>query len=109
MLLFISSGSFAMSAGASLTWSNASSNAYHLFSLLYNSTSSQAWQDGVSKATGNAGTQNADGITIGARFDGGAQWWNGDIATVAIADPSHDTTARQAVEAALDNYWDTIP
>jgi hypothetical protein len=81
---------------------------FNLVATLINGASTEMWINGASLGTSNAGTQNADGLTIGARFDGAAQWWDGDIATVAIADPSHDTTARQAVEAALGSYW-SIP
>jgi hypothetical protein len=97
-------------AGALLSGANGWQDAtFYQFSALFNSTSSELWRNGVSLVSGNAGAQNAAGMRIGSRFDGTAIYWQGDIATIIIADPSHDDTERGVVEAALDDYWSIIP
>jgi hypothetical protein len=96
-------------AGASLNYATTVDGNFNLAAALINGASTEMWINGTSIGTGNPGAHNPDGLTIGARFDGAAQWWHGDLATIAIADPNHDTTAREATQTALDDYWDMIP
>lgn len=95
---------WAMFAGTLVAGSATDSN-WHIFTFLSSGGSSQLWKDGTSDATGNAGAANLDGITIGGSFAASSNRWDGDITTLIIADPSHDTSTRQAVEAALNSYW----
>jgi hypothetical protein len=101
---FFHSGSKWIFAGASLAGSATNTN-WLIWSALFSGASSQLWINGTSNASGNAGNLNPTGITIGANVNSG-QFWLGDIATVTVADPNNDTTARQAVEATLGAYWD---
>jgi len=76
----------------------------NLWSSLYNGVSSQFWINGTSQASGNAGAHNADGLTIGARFDGTTPW-DGDIMSVIIIDPSLSDAQRVAMQNAMNAYW----
>jgi hypothetical protein len=97
---------FRFYANSNLLSGTANTN-WNIWTGLANGVSGEFWINGVSQQAGNAGAFNPAGITIGASA-GGTSGWIGDIATIAIAE-NHDTTARQAVEAALDDYWSIVP
>lgn len=90
-------------SGSSLSLGPTDTN-WNLFGILFNNLSGATWRNGVSVASGAIGTSNADGITVGASSTG-AQWWDGDIASIVIADPSHTTPQREAAQTAINNYW----
>lgn len=93
-------------AGSAVVWTTAANTNWGIWTALFNTTASELWINGTSQgAAASAGTHNADGITIGARFDGAAFWWNGDIATVVVADPNHDDTQRATVRTAINDYY----
>lgn len=94
---------WALYAGATLE-GGASDDATHLFTMLFNAASSVLWVDGVQNAAGDAGTQNADGITIGAQ-NLTTKFWSGYIGTVAVFDSALSTGDRQVAEAALMDYY----
>lgn len=77
---------------------------FNVWSILFNGASSQFWLNGISEGLGNAGTNNADGITIGAHYNGAFPLL-GNIAMIAIADPSHDNTERGAMQTAINSFW----
>jgi hypothetical protein len=98
---------WAIFAGAEIFGGVTDSNC-NLWAVLFNGASSQLWINGSSEAAGNAGAENPDGITIAANFNA-TLFWDGDIAAIAIADPSHDDTERGAMETAVNDYWSIIP
>lgn len=97
-----------LNAGTAFNGTLASNNDFGIWAVLFNGASSQFWINAVSQGTGNAGAHNADGITIGA-YSAGSNGWIGDIAMVAIADPSHDNTERAAMETAVSDFYNEVP
>lgn len=83
---------------------NADAN-IHYFSAYANGASSQLFVDGASSATGNSGTHNLTGITIGARFDGAAAWWSGHIMESLTYSGALSSANRQSIEAYLADKW----
>lgn len=76
----------------------------NVWAALFNGVSSEFWINSVSKGIGNVGASTMTGIAIG-RTSSNTNPWIGDIASVVIADPSHSTAERQAVQTAINNYW----
>jgi hypothetical protein len=95
---------FALYAGSWLSGS-ATDSSMHLFVAVFDSASSLLRIDGSDDASGNPGSDNADGITVGARFSG-SDWFKGDILVPAIiADPALSAADRAALETAINAYW----
>jgi len=89
--------------GATLVGSG-SDALWNIWSALFNGASSQFWHNGVSEASGNAGAQNADGLTVGDSFNDLGRWW-GDIVSVIICDPSLSDAQRVAMQVQMNSYW----
>jgi hypothetical protein len=80
-------------------------NEWILRTALFDGASSEMRWNGSVVASGDAGSQNANGITIGASRDGSANL-DGDIAIPAIiADPALSAADRAALETAVNAYW----
>jgi hypothetical protein len=95
---------WAIYAGSFLNGNIADSD-WNLWSVLFGGVSSQFWLNQSSEASGNAGGDNSDGITIGARFLIKA-FWDGDIAVPAIiADPALSAADRSGLETVINAYW----
>jgi len=79
---------------------------WKLWSVLPNGAASQFWLNTVSQAIGNAGAENADGLTIGFNylFSAGTSWF-GDVASVVICDPSLSDAQRVLMQNAMNAYW----
>lgn len=90
-------------AGASLD-GGVSDSSFNIWAALFNGASSQFWINATSEGSGDAGSNNADGISIGTDYTGNNAW-DGDIGMIAIADPSHDDTERGAMQTAINSFW----
>jgi len=90
-------------AGQSLEGSATHPN-WAIWASLFNGVSSQFWGNGTSQAAGDAGTENLDGLTMGAKWDGDDRW-KGLIVSVVICDPSLSDAQRVAMENAMNAYW----
>lgn len=90
--------------GVYLTSPTATHSNTVLWSVLANEASSELYFNGALDVSGNIGSENAPGLTMAARYDG-AQLWKGYIISVIICDPAHTTAQRQAMEAAINDYW----
>lgn len=99
-----SSNQLRIDAGASLD-STETLDKWVVWSALFNGASSQYWLDGVSEASGNAGTVTLTGLTVGARYDGAATWFSSYIAEILVYNANLSTSDRQAVEAYLLVKW----
>jgi len=97
-------GQIEIYAGAILSYSKATPFNYLLNSNVYNGTSSEIFENGVSQVSGNAGTSTMNGITIGALYDNGSQL-NGDIAEIIIFNEDLEESERQTVEGYLINKY----
>lgn len=90
-------------AGVSLNYSNPSpfSN-YILSSTLVNSVNTNIYEEGVLKNTGNAGSNDMVGYTIGESGIYLSSYLNGDIAEIIIYNTALSDSNRQNVERYLD-------
>jgi len=102
-LLFQADNTIAIFAGGIVSGAGQDTN-FHVFAMLFSGAASALWQDGAAFAAGDAGLQNADGITVGAR-NNASTWLSGDITSVIVADPSHSDAQRAAMEIAMNTYW----
>lgn len=75
-----------MGAGAPLDSATADDANWHVFVATYNGASSELFLDGVSIATGDAGTHTPDGLNIGANVGGSLHFWDGDVNFVGLYD-----------------------
>lgn len=79
-------------------------NVFAICSVLFNGLSSTFFENGVSKITGNAGTTNPSGLTLGALNDGSRSTAIDVAAVVAFNSALSDVT-RANVEALLNERW----
>jgi len=75
-----------------------------LTTAMFNGASSQLFENGTTKVSGNAGSQSLGGITLGMRFNS-TNPLNGDIAELIICNAALSAADRQAAEAAANTYW----
>jgi len=94
---------WAIVAGVTLG-AGASNGNWNIWSILFNGAASQFWINTVSQASGNAGVQNPDGITIGAN-DSTTVFWDGDITSIIVCDPSLSDAQRVAMQNSMNAYW----
>ena len=80
-----------------------SDNSPHLFTALFNGSSSALWLDGTSIISTNAGTASLTGISLGARGAGDLPII-GDIAEVMVVS-SPSSVDRQSIEGYLAHKW----
>jgi len=99
----LTSSNFFMFADSAL-FGGASDTSTHIFIAEFNSTSSELFIDGVSSATGDAGSGSANDFRVGARYDG-AEALDGFVAEVLVYDSALSTADREAVEAYLADKW----
>lgn len=101
---------WAIDGGTGLLGGAADDN-WNIWCALFNGASSEFWLNGVSEASGNAGTDTPDGITIGARYDN-TYHWNGDIVEIIIYDAGLSDADKNEVGGYLaDRYnlsWSDI-
>lgn len=92
--------------GTELAYLKPAPTNYILNSLVYNTTSSTAYENGISKAFGTVGTNTLTGLTIGSRQDLNTSFaLNGNIAEMIFFSGTLPTAQRQAVENYLmDKY-----
>jgi hypothetical protein len=93
-------------AGADLNGPASVTDVWRQYAILSNSTTSEIRVDGGSATTGNAGTQNAGGIVMGAR-SGPSSPGAVDIGEVIVFSSALNTTDRQNVEGYLRARWGT--
>lgn len=70
-----------------------------IYTIQFNGASSKLWKNGILQTTGNAGTEPLSGLTIGARYDGGSSFFDGDIYEIVIADAVMDNADMNVVGA----------
>lgn len=96
-------GSFRMNAGSSASMGSGSAATMSYYTCLFNGASSQLWQNGVSVGTGDVGSNDLAGITLGGNNGPGAALtgYMGDFILAA----GNQTASRTAVEAILKAKW----
>jgi hypothetical protein len=105
-------GSWLINAGASVQSVASYDTDNNLWCLLLNGASSQAWKNGVSVISGNAGANALDSLTLGANFLG-IKNWLGDCGQVLIYPGNLSTADKNQVGGYLASAtgisWTTIP
>ncbi len=107
-MLFLSptgSGQFGIYSGIALLTGDTATSDKHLFTALYNSTSSELFIDGTSEASGNAGDYSMDAIVIGANHDKASNRWLGTIQEIIIYN-SDQSFNRFRIESNINNHYD---
>lgn len=90
-----------ISAGASVNGSASDSN-WNMWLCLFNGASSQFWHNGISEASGNAGGNVIDGLTMGNGATGGVPWLGPVIECVI-----YDSNLSNADKNEVGNYLAT--
>jgi len=107
-MLFLSpegSGQFGIYSGDTLLTGDTATSDKHLFTALYNSTSSEFFIDGTLEVSGDSGVYSMDAIVIGANHDKASNHWLGKIQEVIIYN-SDQSSNRAAIETNINNYYD---
>lgn len=69
-----------------------------VFSAIFNGASSEEYINGVGGSVASPGTQSLAGLTIGNRYTGTANSWNGKIGAIAIFSRALNNTERRFCE-----------
>lgn len=72
---------------------------------VFNTTSSGLNVNNHITSTGNAGSANAGGFTLGAAGNGSGQYSNIGVQDVLIYNVAHSTATQDAIIAGLRSYW----
>ena len=96
------SGGWTLFSGINLRGGSADGNP-HIHSHLFNSSNTELREDGTDIFNGNSGGQSMDGITLGARVDGGIPT-NVDIGEILVY-PQDKSGIQTQVENYLGNKW----
>jgi hypothetical protein len=78
---------------------------WNIWTALFNGASSQFWLGGNSEASGNAGSDDPDGLRLGT-YDGAAGLWDGDIAEILIYNSNLSTADKNEVAQYLADKYD---
>ncbi len=73
---------------------------WHIHSILFDGASSEYWLDSASQGTGDAGSQDLTGLTVGSKYDG-TILLEGDLYAVLVYDGNIGATNRGKVEKYL--------
>jgi hypothetical protein len=79
----------------------------HLLTFIIDGSSTVMYEDGTSIATGNPGTNNMSGLTIGAARNAGVPW-NGTIQEMILWD-SDQSGNRAAIESNINGFFSIYP
>ena len=77
-------------AGVAAPSGIATDSIWSIWTAKWNGATTEIWKSGISQFSGNTGTNNPAGLTIGARA-GGIFHWVGDISEILIYDPNLST------------------
>jgi len=85
-----------INAGTALGSTTLGDSGVQLLSTLYNSTSSEIWKNGSSIASGNAGTRNCSGFTIGTRYSAISYQLEGKMQEFIYYDSDQDSAGNRS-------------
>lgn len=95
-------------AGSFLTQSlPANAGSFQQLTVAWNGASSQVWQNGASKAAGNAGTASPLGVVLAANGSGGGRYLACDFGEVVAYARALSGVERANVEGYLRTRWGT--
>ena len=98
------SGQFAAFAGSVQTTGEDADADQHLFESRFNAAASRFIIDGEIKSTNSQGSQDMQGINIGANHDSASNFWDGDIQEIIIYN-SDLFDDRADLENDINNYY----
>lgn len=78
---------------------------YSIFNAVFDSTSSEVFEDGVSEVSGNTGTRDAEQLSIACRSTGPDNFFQGDYVEVLAYGVAHGSTERAAVEEYVNRRY----
>lgn len=102
-MLIREKNNWSMNAGAEVSGGTPDTS-WHLFRADYNGADSVLWVDGVPVASGNAGSDTPDGITIGANANGSSNW-PGDMALVVVQNGAATSDDVAIMNSYASSYW----
>lgn len=94
---------WAIYAGSTVSDGAADSN-YNILTIVINGAASELYVAGVSKVSGNAGTSNLGGLTLGASYGAGLGPWKGDFGKFFIYPGALSTADKNQ----LGNYMKSV-
>ncbi len=97
-------GQFAAYAGTVAATGEDADADQHLFESRFNGAASRFIIDGVVKSTSTQGSQDMQGINIGANHDSATNFWDGDIQEIIIYN-SDLFDDRADLENDINNYY----
>jgi hypothetical protein len=98
-----------INAGTQLIASSSADVGQNIFSSLYNSTSSELWQKGVSIASGNAGTTNCSGLRIGVRYNYTTYTMETTMQEIIFYDSNQDAAGnRSGIEDNMNGFYNVF-
>ena len=105
--MFQNANMFQYFAGLTLTGASEDNN-QNLHYLLVNGTSSEAATNGLTAYTGDVGSQNLNGLTLAARWDGVANFSDIVIQELVVYGTAQSTN-RTGIEANINDYFSIYP
>lgn len=87
---------WSIAAPTQLVGDDANAN-WNIWTFVFNGDNSAFWHNGVSQATGAAGTNTLAGITIGCNSSGSAFFWAGDVAEIILYAANLSTADKNTV------------
>ena len=97
-------------AGSTLTTSTQQdSQNFHIYTVVFNTTSSEIFKDGVSIGTGDVGSEEITGFTLAANDDESGAHAQIDVAEVVMYSRNMTAASRQIVELGLHNRYGSSP
>jgi hypothetical protein len=107
MLYYRNGTNFSFNGPTALAETTAAATTQLLYTNLANGASSAFFNNGVSKASGNAGTNNIDGIVIGnlgSDFTAAGYQLRGNYQELVLY-PSNQTSNQTAIESNINTYY----
>lgn len=98
-----------LNAGAALAAASTADVGQNIFSSLYDSTTSELWQKGVSVASGNAGTRDCSGLRIGVRYNYTTYTMESTMQEIIFYDSDQDAAGnRSGIETNMNGFYNVF-
>jgi hypothetical protein len=91
-------------SGGTLLQGDDADESWNIWTVLFDTTTSQFWRNGVSENSGNAGSNAMDGLTVGAAYST-SHPWDGDIAEIIIYDSELNDADKNEVGGYLGDRY----
>ncbi len=104
-IIMINQNDYALFSGHSITSSNSSDTNQHLFLGEFGLTTDTLFIDSIEVASGNAGSNNLGGMTIGSSLNNNNNTLSGVIQEMIIFDTNLTTQERQALHNDINTYY----